>query len=188
MGSPVFTVSNYARSPIIAIYSWTHNDTDLAHPGDLCNGLHCYWPTWLTVQASGRALTSVWDSNLCIDIPDFGRSQQNNDYVQVYGCHGGSSQRFNRQSDGTIRTDAGMCLDVPALGRPPAYGDKLQIYQCHGGVNQQFDVLWDGSIQSRTAGGLCLDIPYYGRAPQNGDRLQLFGCQSSADQKFYMTR
>lgn len=32
----------------VMIYSWAHNDTNLAHPGNLCSSDNCYYGAWVT--------------------------------------------------------------------------------------------------------------------------------------------
>jgi hypothetical protein len=51
-GSNTIDLSNGALLPIytefrVAIRSWSHNDRSFGHPGNLCSGSNCYWPTKL---------------------------------------------------------------------------------------------------------------------------------------------
>jgi hypothetical protein len=34
----------------VAVRSWSHNDPRFGHPGNLCSGLSCYWPTKLLLS------------------------------------------------------------------------------------------------------------------------------------------
>jgi hypothetical protein len=133
--------------------------------------------------------TGFKGQHFCLDVPDYGRSPQNGDPVQIYECLGGSNQQFRMLDDGTIRTvGENFCLDVPDYGRDAQSGDPVQVYQCHGDSNQQFSLPGDGTIRTPQWGGLCLDVPDFGRSPENGDPIQVYQCDGDSNQRWNVNR
>ena len=44
------TVGHLGRDPVFSVVSWTHNDTAIGHPGNLCSTTNCWWPTFVFVS------------------------------------------------------------------------------------------------------------------------------------------
>ncbi len=90
-------------------------------------------------------IKSVDESDKCIDIP--GASQESRAVAQIYGCHGGSNQRFTFRNNGSNRFEivakhSGKCLDVESSGQ--SGWRNVQQFTCHGGDNQLWEVVPDG--------------------------------------------
>ncbi|HEY3664977.1 MAG TPA: VCBS repeat-containing protein [Polyangiaceae bacterium] len=49
------SIGRFVRDPVIAVFSWTHNDASFGHPGNLCSGINCYWQTNLLLKAQAPA-------------------------------------------------------------------------------------------------------------------------------------
>jgi len=68
-------------------------------------------------------------TNKCVDIDGPGKTN-----VHLWSCHGGSSQKWKVQIDGTLRNPASnKCLDIASI---PFLGDNIIVWPCHADHNQ----------------------------------------------------
>lgn len=88
----------------------------------------------LKLALNGNGELRVGGTSLCLDIPG-GRAVDGGS-VMLYGCHGGSNQRWTKTAADEIR-GMGKCLDVNE-GRNAA-GAAIILYRCHNGINQKWD-------------------------------------------------
>ncbi|WP_410813386.1 ricin-type beta-trefoil lectin domain protein [Micromonospora sp. 067-2] len=117
------------------------------------------------------------ESGRCADVPGFG--QTNGTAIGLWGCNGGSNQRWTATPSGQLSVYGRQCLDVD--GRGTADGTKVQIWTCTGANNQRWSVNPDGTVVSVSA-GKCLDATGHGTA--NGTPLQLWTCNGGANQRW----
>lgn len=65
------------------------------------------------------------------------RGTSNGTRVVIWDCHGGTNQKGNVNSDGTIvNVSSGLCLD--ACNADHANGTKLVLWSCNGQDNQRW--------------------------------------------------
>lgn len=85
-------------------------------------------------------IRSYHESSKCMEIKGAGHG--NGDLGQIYGCHGGTNQRWKLRPNGSGRFEiwavhSGKCLDVQ--GAHNNNGRNVQQFTCHGGNNQQWE-------------------------------------------------
>ncbi|MFJ1705890.1 ricin-type beta-trefoil lectin domain protein [Kitasatospora sp. NPDC088346] len=104
-------------------------------------------------------------------------SGTNGTRVQLWDCHGGSAQQWNR-ANGTL-THHDSCLDV--TGQGTANGTPVELWTCNGGANQQWAPQPDGTLRSLQS-GRCLDDPAASTA--DGTQLIIYDCNGGANQRW----
>jgi len=97
----------------------------------------------------------------------------------IWGCHGGSNQKWTRTAAGELRVYGTSCLDL--YGRVTAAGSRVVIYPCHGGTNQKWTYRADGTLL-HVLSGRCA-------ATRNGSTAQgteivLADCSTAASQRW----
>jgi beta-glucanase (GH16 family) len=95
--------------------------------------------------------------------------------VELVTCHGGATQTWTWEPDGTLRS-GGQCLDA---GSGPADGSRPVLASCSGAASQKWLSQSNGQIAS-TASGLCLDVTDNRSA--DGTPLQLWDCWGATNQ------
>jgi lysophospholipase L1-like esterase len=116
-------------------------------------------------------------SDRCLDVS--GVSTTPGAQVHLWGCHGGTNQRWTRTAAGELRVYGDRCLDVD--GNRTANGTKIQIWTCNGTTAQRFTFNADGSITG-AGSGKCLDVTAGGTA--NGTLVQLYQCNGTSAQRW----
>jgi GH25 family lysozyme M1 (1,4-beta-N-acetylmuramidase) len=135
--------------------------------------------TWTVGAASDSGpagqIRQVGGSGKCLDDPA-GRTA-NGSRVDLWGCTGGSNQRWTFAQDGTLRT-GGKCLSVAGDSR--SNGAKLQLETCNAQDGAQ---LWQAATDGQLANpqsGRCLDVPAASAA--NGTAPVIEPCANSTSQ------
>jgi hypothetical protein len=75
--------------------------------------------------------TEIQVGRNCVTAPSSAGRQ-----LYVARCTGAYSQRWNFQSDGTVRSASGYCMDVDGASRQPSA--QVQIFRCSGKTNQRW--------------------------------------------------
>jgi predicted alpha-1,2-mannosidase len=130
------------------------------------------WKLPAATATEAGAIVSKQSPTLCVD--DKASSVKNGAPIQIYTCHGGGSQHWTVESDGTLRV-LGKCLDVHNSGTTP--GTPIDLYSCNSTNAQQWTATQAGELVSRGS-GLCLNDP----SPGVGTRLDLSACTGATRQ------
>jgi hypothetical protein len=119
-----------------------------------------------------------YGSGKCIDVTD-GRKAAGTP-LQIWSCSGAAWQKWDFQSDGTVRS-LGLCMEV--AGGSTADGAPIQLATCNGGSAQQF-VLNNAHDLVNQKADKCVDAKDKGTG--NGVRLQLWQCGGTSNQKWHL--
>jgi len=105
--------------------------------------------------------------NLCLDL------NRGNRNVQMYRCHGGANQRWNRDARGNVRSQGmrGHCLDLNRGVK------NIYLQKCHGQPNQKWD-FFGQELRSRF-GLWCVDWGHRNIYLANG-------CHGKPNQRFFV--
>ena len=162
----VWKVSTTISAPALASFATAPASGQLYGAAQSNGANQTFHPT------NGYELRGIGD--MCLDVPS--ARYVNGAGVQIYGCTGGTNQRWRAYGDGTIRPigNTSYCLDVP---NGSAYaGNMLQLFACNGGAAQRFTFTNAGEIKF---GSLCLDV--IGGRPTANSRIQLYSCKAAGD-------
>jgi hypothetical protein len=117
----------------------------------------------------------LYKMGYCLD--DRNDSASNGAVVQVWRCNGLASQRWQVESDSTIRHN-GLCLDAAGYGT--TNGTKVQLWACTGGANQKWDTKgYRIHYDNPAATGKVLDDTGHGG---NGTRQEIWTSNGGANQ------
>ncbi|MCZ4124707.1 RICIN domain-containing protein [Streptomyces sp. H39-S7] len=115
-------------------------------------------------------------SGRCITVP--GGKGTDGLGLQIGTCTGANSQRWEFQSDGTVRS-MGYCMDV-AWGSSND-GAVIQLARCSGNPAQRFIMSGAGDLVNPQA-NKCVDVK--NNATASGTGLQLWTCSGTPNQKW----
>ncbi|HEX6536610.1 MAG TPA: lectin [Gemmatimonadaceae bacterium] len=127
-------------------------------------------------SGTSTAIVSQLAANTCLDVRL--ASTASGTPVEIWGCNGGSNQKFTWQSNGEIRVYGNMCLD--ASGGQGNDGDPIIIWPCSGAANQKWTPTAAGEIKG--INGKCMDVKYADPTP--GSRVILWPCNGQRNQKW----
>lgn len=136
------------------------------------------YPFAVGPAASGSSSTvqSAVNRSMCADDAGFGTADGTP--IQLWDCHGDTSQQFSLGNDGTVRV-LGGCLTPVGAGRDN--GVKLEYRTCNGTDSQKWIPLADNALFHPDS-GRCLDLP--GWSATNGNQLQLWDCHTGESQQW----
>ncbi|MFI8083478.1 ricin-type beta-trefoil lectin domain protein [Kitasatospora sp. NPDC086009] len=139
------------------------------------------YPFAVGPAASGARSTvqSAINPSMCADDAGFGTADGTP--IQLWDCHGDTSQQFSLGNDGTVRV-LGGCLTPVGAGRDN--GVKMEYRTCNGTESQKWIPLADNTLFHPDS-GRCLDLP--GWSATNGNRLQLWDCHPGASQQWIVS-
>eukprot|EP00775_Hariotina_reticulata_P013846 gene13846-13967_t len=123
------------------------------------------------------ARDSISIGPLCVDAP----SWNNGARLYLFGCHGGSNQRFVVRSNGALQfPGTNKCMDVRNAGTTD--GTWVQVWDCNGNPAQRWSRDSNNALRPANAPSKCLDIPNSNSV--QGTQLQIWGCNNSGAQRF----
>ncbi|MFC5033223.1 MULTISPECIES: RICIN domain-containing protein [Streptomyces] len=125
--------------------------------------------------APGSAVVGT-GSGRCITVP--GGTGTDGLALQIGSCNGANSQRWDFQSDGTVRS-MGYCMDV-AWGSHDD-GALIQLARCSGNPAQRFIMSGAGDLVNPQA-NKCVDVA--NNATASGSKVQLWTCKGTPNQKW----
>ncbi|MCZ4099949.1 ricin-type beta-trefoil lectin domain protein [Streptomyces sp. H39-C1] len=125
--------------------------------------------------APGSAVVGT-GSGRCITVP--GGTGTDGLALQIGTCNGANSQRWDFQSDGTVRS-MGYCMDV-AWGSHDD-GALIQLARCSGNPAQRFIMSGAGDLVNPQA-NKCVDVA--NNATASGSKVQLWTCKGTPNQKW----
>jgi hypothetical protein len=132
------------------------------------------------VKVTYSGTLRLYKMGLCLD--DRGNSSSNGAVVQVWRCNGLASQRWQVESDGTIRHN-GLCLDAKGYGT--TNGTRVQLWACTGGANQKWDTRgYRIHYDNPAATGKVLDDTGYGG---NGTQQEIWANTGTINQDWETT-
>ncbi|MEU6234437.1 ricin-type beta-trefoil lectin domain protein [Kitasatospora sp. NPDC047058] len=136
------------------------------------------YPFAVSPAAPGTSglIQSAVNQAMCADDNGFGTADGT--AIQLWDCHGSSSQQFSLGNDGTVRV-LGGCLTPVGAGRDN--GVKVEYHSCNGTDTQKWLPLANGALYHPDS-GRCLDLP--GWSAVNGNRLQLWDCHGGTSQQW----
>ncbi|MFJ2809014.1 ricin-type beta-trefoil lectin domain protein [Kitasatospora sp. NPDC087271] len=129
-----------------------------------------------TAPGTSGVIRSGVDANMCIDDNGFGTA--NGAAIQLWGCHGDTSQQFSLGNDGTVRV-LGGCM-APVNAGKDNY-TKMEYHVCDGTDPQKWIPLANNALYHPFS-GRCLDLP--GWQAVNGNQLQLYDCHFKESQQW----
>ncbi|MFI6445149.1 ricin-type beta-trefoil lectin domain protein [Kitasatospora sp. NPDC050543] len=129
-----------------------------------------------TANGTTGTIASGVNQGMCVDDNGFGTADGT--AIQLWACHGDTSQQFSLAGDGTVRV-LGGCLTAQNSGT--GNGTPTEYHSCNGSTSQMWVPTAAGWIYN-PASGRCLDLP--GWNATNGNRLQLWDCHSGASQQW----
>ena len=205
---PGTAVQTWRRNyPVTPNQQWRFNEVAVMAIGDTCvgvpsNDFHDTAPTeiqactqqtsqkWAVIptgMVAGESVVEIAHGNFCWDVPN-GVSESGR-AIQVYGCHGGSNQRFTLTSQGQIKFTANgveLCVDVS--DGTPELGKDLQLYPCKSDsdLNRENQLFYlRGPIEVGDSSDMCLEVPYPATpADRDGTALQIGRCDGGSDQEW----
>ncbi|MFJ6141497.1 ricin-type beta-trefoil lectin domain protein [Kitasatospora sp. NPDC092286] len=136
------------------------------------------YPFAVSPAAPGTSglIRSGVDQGMCADDNGFGTADGT--AIQLWTCHGDTSQQFSLGNDGSVRV-LGGCLTPVSAGRDN--GTKMEYRTCNGTESQKWIPLANNALFHPDS-GRCLDLPAWSAV--NGNRLQLWDCHFGASQQW----
>ncbi|HSW79657.1 MAG TPA: RICIN domain-containing protein, partial [Candidatus Saccharimonadales bacterium] len=110
----------------------------------------------------------------CLD--NFQGSATNGNKIELFSCNYTDAQRWQVQSDGTMRTFQGKCMEIANSGT--VNGSLIQINDCTGSANQIWQPVHGTLVNPGT--GKCLDDP--GSSTTDRTQLDIMTCDGSIGQ------